>query len=495
MSAPATDVGAGGIALDPPVASRRAPRRGLPRTVPGGRLGEASRAATAGKVAIAAIVLTSLAIVAVATGQPSGLVPRSDVVFPGWFSGPLHPLTAGISVSGGALNVGLSVALVLMAGAYLVTVRCAVALRTRFVVGAILLLHAIWLLAPLMPLTDVFNYIGYARLGALHGINPYAHGIAAANHDPVVLLTTWRALRTPYGPLFTVTSYALAPLPLPVAYWALKVATVAASLGCVALVWRCARQLHRDPRRAALLFAANPLFLVFELGGFHNDVFMVLPILATVTCVLAPPTRLRGAAAGAWVVVAGAVKASAAIVLPFVLLGSKRRGALLAAAVGAAVGTVLLSTIVFGFAVPNLGQQSSLLSSFSVPNAFGQIVGLGGAPPWLLKVAQGLVVATVLWLCVRVWRGEMDWLAAAGWSTFALIASLSWTLPSYIVWVLPFAALARSRPLRRWTLILGAYLMLTFLPVTSMFINSIHYKPMGSKVGRASVAKMHELQR
>ncbi len=341
-----------------------------------------------------------------------------------------------------------------------------------------------------MPLTDVFNYLGYARLGGLHGLNPYLHGIAAARHDPVYALTTWHHLRSPYGPLYTLGTYALAPLPLPVAYWVLKTATVAASLGCVALLWRCARLLGRAPLRPVLLYAANPLVLVYGLGGFHNDVFLLLATLGAVACVL----RGREGRAGALLTAAVALKLSAGILLPFLLLGARRRGRFVAGAAAAIPPIALASILAFGLATPNLGDQSSLLSSFSVPNALGQLVGLGGAPPWLLDIALLLTAAAAAALAWAVWRRRMSWLAGAGWATLALILGLAWLQPWYAMWLLPLAALAASRQLARWTLALCLYLLLTFIPVTGMALAAIHYEPMDSSVGRASIARMHALQ-
>ena len=39
----------------------------------------------------------------------------------------------------------------------------------------------------------------------------------------------------------------------------------------------------------------------------------------------------------------------------------------------------------------------------------------------------------------------MDWLAAAGWATVAMLLAVTWLMPWYVVWLLPFAALAGSR--------------------------------------------------
>ena len=139
--------------------------------------------------------------------------------------------------------------------------------------------------------SDLFNYLGYARLGGLHGLNPYQHVIGQEFHDPVYTFTTWRHLHSPYGPLFTAGTYVLGRLPLPVAYWLLKVITVAASLGVVALVWWCARRLGRDAKLAVAFVALNPIYLVYAVGGFHNDFFMLLPALGAIALLLSGHER------------------------------------------------------------------------------------------------------------------------------------------------------------------------------------------------------------
>ena len=52
----------------------------------------------------------------------------------------------------------------------------------RTIVISIVALHAILLLSPPLQLTDLFNYLGYARLGGLHHLNPYTHVIGG--RDP-----------------------------------------------------------------------------------------------------------------------------------------------------------------------------------------------------------------------------------------------------------------------------------------------------------------------
>ncbi|MDQ6806773.1 MAG: DUF2029 domain-containing protein, partial [Actinomycetota bacterium] len=368
-----------------------------------------------------------------------------------------------------------------LTGAALAAVR---ALSMRTIVIAVVALHAVLLLSPPLQLTDLFNYLGYARLGALHHLNPYAHVIAAEQHDPVFGLTSWHHLRSPYGYAFTLLTYPLGLLPLPIAYWVLKTATVLASLGLIALVWRCARQLGHDPRFAVLFVAANPIFLIYELGGFHNDVFMLLPAMASISLLLDGRDRRSGAA----LMLAVAVKLTVVLLLPFLLLAvrpPRRRARFLTGAALAAAPLAAVSVAAFGFAAPNLSAQTSLLTPFSVPNLVGLMVGLGGGAPGLLRVAAVAPVVVVAIMVVLVVRGRRDWLSAAGVATLGLLACLAWLTPWYIVWVLPLAALGSSIGLRRAALASTVFLVLSFVPATETMLTQAGLNPMNTPIGRA----------
>jgi uncharacterized membrane protein len=361
-------------------------------------------------------------------------------------------------------------------------------LSMRAIAICVVALHAIILMTPPLPLTDLFNYLGYARLGGLHHLNPYTHVIGQAAHDPVFRFSTWHHLHSPYGPAFTAATYPLAFLPLPVAYWVLKVVTVLGSLGVIALVWQCARQLGRDPRFAVLFVAANPVVLIYALGGFHNDVFMLIPALGAISLLLARRDR----SAGAVLMLAVAVKFTAILLLPFLLIAARpteRRLRLLAGAAIAAVPLVAGSIAVFGLSIPNLSDQSTLLTDFSIPNVVGLLLGIGGGTPELLRVANVLLVLAIVYHL----RRRSDWLAGAGWSTFALIASLAWLVPWYVTWLLPLAALGTSVRLRRATLAFTAYLVLAFMPATGIVLSHLGLNPMGSAVGQASKDRQHKL--
>jgi hypothetical protein len=442
----------------------------------------------AGKIALASMIVGALAVLLFAAAGPSALVPRSDNVFPGWEAGPLHWVLSGLRVRDQAVSLGLSAVIVAMGFAYLIVLSTARMLSMRLIAACVVALHLILLLAPPLQLTDVFNYLGYARLGALHGLNPYTHVINAEVHDPIFRLATWHNLRSPYGPLFTALSYPVALLPLPVAYWVLKSLTVLLSLGFIALVAMCARQLRRDPRFVVAFVALNPVYLVYAIGGFHNDFLMLVPSTAAVLLLLARRDR----AAGAVLMLAVAVKFTAILLLPFLLIAvpdSRRRLRICAGAALGAIPLVAMSLALFGFSLPNLQDQSTLLTDFSIPNLMGVAVGVGGGTATLIRAASVALVLTVVFLLRR--RG--DWISGAGWATLALVASLAWLVPWYVIWVLPLAALGSSVRLRRATLAMSAFLVIAFIPATGLFLAAHNINPMGGSAGQASWALQQKL--
>lgn len=473
----------GAIALPPPRAAGLRDRGPLSAVrLPGFlRWPEVEFGHRAGRYALATMVAAALIMVLFSTHGPTILVPRASQIFAAWEAGPLYGLLRGLSVGATATNYALSALILIMLGAYLVALGALRTLSMRMIVGCIVALNAIMLLGPPFQLTDMFNYLGYARLGGLHGMNPYTHVIGQEMHDPVYHFATWDNLHSPYGELFTALSYPLAFLPVAVAYWIVKVVTVLLSLSFVAIVCDCARRLGRDPRYAAALVGLNPIYLVYAVGGFHNDFFMLVPATGAIALLLARRDR----AAGAALMLAVAVKFTAILLLPFLLVGARparRWKGVIVGAVLAAIPLLAMSLALFGFSLPNLSQQSTLLTPFSFPNLFGYFIGVGGGSSGVLRLASvALVVAVVLLV-----RRRGDWLAHAGWATVALIASLAWVMPWYVIWVLPLAALGSSVRLRRASLVMTVFLVLVFLPSSGKFWSLINFNPLSGSAGQAS---------
>jgi Glycosyltransferase family 87 len=445
----------------------------------------------AGRIGIGALVLGTLLVVASAAAGPSVLVPRSAETFPNWEAGPLHLVSTRLITNPDTLGVAFSLLLAAMIVAYIVVVGAARTLSMRTIAVVVVVLHVILLLSPPLQLTDLFNYLGYARLGALHHLNPYTHVIKQEVFDPVYRFTSWHSLRSPYGQLFSAFTYPLAFVSLPLAYWALKIATVVLSLAFVGLVWHCARRLGRDPRFVVAFVAFNPIFLIYALAGFHNDFFMLAPSMGAIALLLARRDRLAGAA----LMVAIAVKFTAVLLLPFLLLAVRdrpRQLRVLLGAVLAAIPLAVLTFALFGVSLPNLQQQSSLLTDFSIPNVVGLLLYVGGGTPLLLKIFTVAVVVVVAY----EFFGKREWLNGAGWSTLALIASLAWLVPWYIVWLLPLAALGTSVRLRQVCTVMTVFLIFAFVPVTSKYIKGHRsVDPLDTRAGHASQNLQSKLAR
>jgi alpha-1,6-mannosyltransferase len=484
---PITGVGTQG---DAAVALPRIPGLGVSSALP--RL-QRRLAPLGGRRALVALVLGVFLVVTFATAGASVLVPTSNLTYPGWEAGPLHVLHGPLSHLLGSphgLNIGLSAVLIVMLVAYAALLASVRTLSMRAIVITVLALHAILLFSPPQQLTDVFNYLGYARLGGLHHLNPYTHPIASEMHDPVYRFSTWHHLLSPYGPLFTALTYPLAWLSLPVAYWTLKVITVLLSLTFIALVAQCARALGRDPRFAILFVAANPIFLMYAIPGFHNDFFMLVPSTAAVAFLLSHRDRSAGAA----LMLAIAVKFTAGLLLPFLLIAARpniRRRRIIEGCVIAGIPLLVMNLALFGLSLPNLSDQATLLTNWSVPNLFGLAIGIGGGTPGLLRVLNVAVVIAVALLV----RQRRDWLAGAGWATFALIVSLAWLVPWYLVWLLPLAALSTNVRLRQAALGLTVFLVLTFMPATDMLLFAHGLNPLNNPAGHASQRLQQKLEK
>jgi hypothetical protein len=408
-----------------------------------------------GAVALAAMLVAGVVLGAGAAGQRLYFfVPAARPGFPDWMRGPLAHLGLRLDPHDGA------VLLVVLFAGYLVALACAEQIPARLVIAVIVALHGVFLLAPPLFSADVFGYIDYARLGAIHGLDPYTHGALSAPGDDVAPFVRWHNIPSPYGPLFTLASYTLAHLSVAVTLWVYKVLAAVAGLGCVALVWRLAARTGQQPRRAAILVGLNPLFVVYGVGGAHNDLLMQLLVLGAIASVL----HQRDGAAGTQIALAALTKASAGLVAPFLIAGAHRPARAFVAALAAVVvvglaGLAIIGKHEFEF-VAQLFTQQELVALYSVPNQLGVLLGQGGLTPPVRAACTAAFVLAVLWLLLRAWRGA-NWIACAGWATLAALMTSAWLTPWYVVWLLPLAAIPPSRPLRLATLMFCAYVLLT----------------------------------
>jgi hypothetical protein len=365
--------------------------------------------------------------------------------------------------------------------AYLAALWVAPVVGRRLVRATVVAFVVGFTLAPVLLSHDVHSYVDYARLGVLHGLNPYVEPPSAAPADPAFSAVEWTQTTSAYGPLFTLATYPLAWLTVGQAVAVLKVAAGASVLALAALLARLAAWRGEDPSRAAVLVALNPLVLVHVVGGAHNDGLAMLLSMLAVGGVLAA----REVGGGAALIAAVAVKLPAALVAPFALLGALAAPAhpptgrvrpvwgrflpvgrlLLGAGVMlAATGAAAYAAFdwhwldAFGLAGENQGRTSHM----SVPITAARLTGLDAE---LTRTAALLLFAALIaYLLAWTWRGG-DWVRAAAWASLGLLLATSWLLPWYLIWSLPLAAISRDRALQSLLLALTAFQLTTRIPI------------------------------
>jgi alpha-1,6-mannosyltransferase len=412
-------------------------------------------AAVVGATGIGVLLACGLTITLAAGVDPTYLVPSGRRTgYPAWMRGPL---------AGHANPLHMHVFIVLMAAmvaAWIVVIVCARSLPAWAVVTGIGAGVVVFTLSPPLLSTDVFNYIAYGQMGQ-SGIDPYLFGPALLAGQPVYGFTghLWKDVPSAYGPLFTLGTYPLASLGVAGAFWALKAVSALSVLALAGFSWLSAPHLGRDPRVAAAFVALNPLVLVYALGGAHNDLIVAALLAAAVWLAVSG----RAAGAGGTVVAAIAVKLSAGLALPFVLLGARPRWRTIIGAASAAIVAVAVGYVVFGSAMKHMTDALALQQHFhwivvSVPRFIGHYAGWGmpraGARHVIDAVAVGACIALLVW----AWRRDR-WIEAAAGATLIALATASWVLPWYIVWALPFAALARGRVIPAAAIALTVVLM------------------------------------
>jgi hypothetical protein len=403
--------------------------------------------ATRALIVLCTLVLlaATLEIVLDAAVGHSALIPKQPEIT-GWLS--------GIGVRLGYRT--FLIALLCITVAYAVLLGLAGRISKRWAIVLVSVLQLVVFVGPVLISTDVFSYIAYARMGVEHAINPYTHGPIAIVHDPVYQYVgkDWKHVATAYGPLYTLLSYPLAPLGLKGALWGMKLEALLAGAGTLALTWRCARVREINPVGALLAVGANPLWVIYGLGGAHNDLIMTLFMMAAVSFWLAG----RDAPAAASVVAGALVKATVVALLPFMVL-SRRKLAPILGALAALVLAALVGYAVFGIhgidLVAALNRDAAFVSTDSFPTELAHLVGKPGVFPIDHDLLKGGLVLIVVYLLWRTWRGY-DWVAASGWTLLAISVTSTWLLPWYTLWSLPLAVVVRDRRLLAATLAVQA---------------------------------------
>jgi alpha-1,6-mannosyltransferase len=280
------------------------------------------------------------------------------------------------------------------------------------------------LLAPPLFTRDIFSYLAQGAL-PLHGFDPYAVGPDAM---PGILTDNvhyfWQDTPAPYGPLFIIIAKTVAWLVGNNIIAGVLLMRLALLPGLALLVWALPELTRRLGGRvpvALWVAVANPMMVINMIGGGHNDLLVVGLLAAGALLAL----RGQHAAGIGLVTLAMAVKASAGLALPFLVLvwaahmtGSRwvRIGKATAAGIGVFAvvfaACTLLARVSLGW-LPALSAPSMIVNWMSLPTAIGQIVGwfaslFGGSQQLFINIFRGIGAAVLLWIAVRQWWAARD---------------------------------------------------------------------------------------
>jgi alpha-1,6-mannosyltransferase len=350
-------------------------------------------------------------------------------------------------------------------------------------------------LAPLLGSVPVFSRDTYSYLaqGALlrDGLDPY---VAAPVDDPNPLLDNvspiWTITTAPYGPAFILVARFITMLVGNHVIAGTMLLRLCMLPGLALLIWaapRIARHLGADGSAALWICVLNPLVIIHLMGGVHNEMLMVGLMAAGIAL-----TFERHPVAGvALVAVGAAVKATAAIALPFLVwvwmrqLRDRRDYRPPAAFAAAGVASVLLFVAVFAalsaVAGVGLGWLTALAGSvkiinwLTVPTATANVIhALGG---WFFPVNFYAVLHVTRILGIAIiagslpalwWRFRDDDRAALtgiAWAMLVVVLFVPAALPWYYSWPLAVVApLAQSRLALAGIAAFSTWIMVIFRP-------------------------------
>ncbi len=235
--------------------------------------------------------------------------------------------------------------------------------------------------SPPLGSRDVYAYACQGWLW-LHDVDPYRVGAASggcpwtASVPPI-----WQDTPAPYGPLAIALSGLAAATGSQIG--ALIVLRGLAIAGAAVIAWQLPKISAR--KDVLLLGVLTPLVAVHGISGAHNDMLMTAGIVAALASAKNPVK------AGLWIAGAMAIKLTAIVALPFVLiLIGKRWWLALGTAIAGFAAVSLATGLDLGW-IGALRHTGELVQWSSLPTAVGMAFGYVVGP-------QAIIVARVIGL-------------------------------------------------------------------------------------------------
>ena len=305
---------------------------------------------------------------------------------------------------------------------------------------------------------DMFSYVAVGRLMAA-GIDPYQHGVnEIAGWYSLGVDPFWSSTESPYGPLFIAVAAVFSWLGAEIPEYALFLNRLAATAGAVLMVvafLKIAALRGRNRAFVAWMIAANPLTLLLFIASGHNDGLM----LAGMGFGLLAALKGRRILAVVLIALAIAIKPIALIALPIVALVGRPstlplwdrvkswalHGAIAIGLVGA-LGLVL--GLGFGWVtaltVPGAIQHwySPLTLMVGTVRGLAELVSLD---PFVFEIILKVIAFSLAGLVaswVVITKRPIDPVLRLVLCTAVIVAASTAIHPWYVMWILPFAAVA-----------------------------------------------------
>jgi alpha-1,6-mannosyltransferase len=335
----------------------------------------------------------------------------------------------------------------------------------RFALVGAAVLHLVLLPAALTQSQDVYAYLFYGKMWAVHGANPAAELPLRFAADPWFPWLRWPDQPSVYGPLWTMITGGIARLSggsLIAAVLLVKAVVVALTAVAVAGLVRAAGERGLDPGRAVLLFAWNPIVLVsLPLGG-HADA----AVAACWVWALLEDRRGRTVAASLLLAASSLVKAYAGIALVVYL------GALIRRRAGWVRGGLSAAALAVVAYLPFMAGGRTLSGIFRVADDVSASLGGGAelllrtflpddtAAAIILGVGLAVVIAVIAVTARRAGFADDPWPGVSA-AFLTYVAVTPWFLYWHQIGLLALAAVAASGPVRAATYTFSGSSMLT----------------------------------
>ena len=346
-----------------------------------------------------------------------------------------------------------------------------------------------FLVTPPIFSRDVYSYLAVGSM-AVNGFNPYDSGPYDVLGDGDVFAhqvdARWQHTPTPYGPVYLLIARSIVSVTGQHVVAGVLLQRLVELVGVAAIIWalpRLARRCGIDPVAALWLGALNPLVLFHLIAGGHNEALMLGAMLAGLVVALD-----RSWVAGVAIVTIGvAVKATAAMALPFLVIalalrrspGWRELGRQAVLVASIALGTFAIVSWIAGYGfgwIAGLGAPGSVRSFLSLTTSMGVgagrigiLLGLGDHSAAAISVMQplgtlagALVAVGIMW---QTWRGRLEPIVGLGLALGAFVLLGPVIQPWYLLWAaLPLAAAGADRRFRAVAVAITAGYALIIMP-------------------------------